>query len=41
MAFDCFTIDGAEFVTNNYVAILDNDGVNSDFHLIQDLLRIK
>lgn len=40
MASKAFTFDGEEFVTNNYVAILENTGVDADFHKSQDLLRM-
>ena len=40
MATKAFVFDGAKFVTNNYAAILDNNRVESDFHLIQDFLRL-
>lgn len=39
METKAFVFDGAEFVTNNYAAILENDGIDADFHLIQDFLR--
>ena len=34
-----FNYGGANFVTNNYSAILDNNSVNIDFHIFQDFLR--
>lgn len=40
MASKSFTFNGAEFDTKNYAAILENAGVDANFHLIQDLLRI-
>ena len=38
MTTSAFDFDGARFVTNNYVAILDNDEAPSEFHLILDFL---
>lgn len=38
MATKAFVFNGAEFVTNNYAAILNKNGVDSHFHIIQDFL---
>lgn len=40
MATSTFTCDAAEFVTNNYYAILENESVHTVFHMIQDLLKV-
>ena len=32
-------INGYEFVTNNFAAILDNQSAPDQFHRVQDLLR--
>ena len=34
-------IDGFEFVTNNFAAILDKADAPEAFHLVQDFLKIK
>ena len=38
MSTTSFEFNGANFVTNNIAAILDNDEVPKEFHLIQDFL---
>lgn len=39
MASNTFILNIAEFVTNNYAAILENTG-DVEFHMIQDFLRV-
>ena len=38
MSTKAFESDGANFVTNNYAALLSNDDAPREFHLIQDYL---
>lgn len=40
MASKAFTVNGTEFVANNYAAIREKTGVDAAFHIMQDLLRV-
>lgn len=40
METKAWTVNGVEFVLNNYAAILEKTGVDVAFHLLQDLLRV-